>query len=75
MEISLGKIEINRNWCWYCEEILESFSEIISVKIGGKQRRNPSKRFSKKNHDFVLNPSYPVLLCILVLKSLPLTLS
>ncbi len=30
----IGKIEVVRNRCWYYEEILESFSEIISVKLG-----------------------------------------
>ncbi len=33
METLLGKAEVIRNWCWY-EEILESFSEVISVKLG-----------------------------------------
>ncbi len=34
METLLGKIEVIRNWrYWYYEEILESFSEIISVKL------------------------------------------
>ncbi len=32
-ETLLGKIEVIRNWCWYYEEILESFSQIIPVKL------------------------------------------
>ncbi len=35
METLLGKIKVIRNLCcWYYEEILESLSEIISVKLG-----------------------------------------
>ncbi len=35
MEAIMGKIEIIWNWYyWYYEEILESFSEIISVRFG-----------------------------------------
>ncbi len=34
METLLGKVEVIRNWCWYYEEILKSFSKIISVKLG-----------------------------------------
>ncbi len=34
-ETLLGKIEVIRNWYfWYYEEILESFSEIILMKLG-----------------------------------------
>ncbi len=44
MEILLGKIEVIRDRCfWYYEEILESLSEIISVKLGKKPRRNLRK--------------------------------
>ncbi len=43
METLLGKIEVNRNY----EEILESFSEIISVKLGKKLCRNLRKTWKK----------------------------
>ncbi len=33
METLFGRIEVIWKWCWYYEEILESFSEIISVKF------------------------------------------
>ncbi len=36
VETLLEKTEVIWNWCWYYEEILESFPEIISAKL----RRN-----------------------------------
>ncbi len=40
----LGKTQVNRNWCcWHYEEILEIFSEIISVKL----RKNYEKILEK----------------------------
>ncbi len=48
MEILLGKTEVIRNLCCqYYEEILESFSKIISVKLGKKLRRNLRKTLKK----------------------------
>ncbi len=33
METLAEKTEVIRNWCWYYEEVLESFPEIISLKF------------------------------------------
>ncbi len=40
METLYGKIEVIQNWCWYQEEILETFSEIISEKLGKNTRKS-----------------------------------
>ncbi len=47
MKTLLGKIEVIQNWCcWYYEEILENFSEIISVKLGESKKKS-LKNFEK----------------------------
>ncbi len=61
MEILLGKIEVIRNWCWYYEEILESFSAIILAKLEKYYEEilkrswinigNTAHKFKKKHFD------------------------
>ncbi len=44
IETLLGKIEIiRRGYCWYYAEILESFSEIFSVKLQKKKKKKKKK--------------------------------
>ncbi len=44
METLLGKIKVIQNWCFrYYEEILESLSEIISVKLRKNHKEIPEK--------------------------------
>ncbi len=39
METFLGKVEVIGNWCWwYNEKIGETFSDIISLKLGKNEK-------------------------------------
>ncbi len=53
LETLLGKIELIQNWySWYYKEILESFSEIISVKFRKKNEKNCRKTLKKYRKHF-----------------------